>query len=115
MCERAGDRANGQAGEGAAGAWVGDRRADEERRGQRVGGRASGPCGLFFSLRIPMRFFQNQDLKEVFGKNLIENQEPNQEHHQNSRTSSKTSSKIEILGKTSLRFSLRFSMRKNSN
>ena len=58
-----------------------------------------------------MRLFQNQDLNEVLGKNLIENQEPHQEPHQKSRTSSRISSKIKILGKTSLRFSLRFSMR----
>ena len=53
-----------------------------------------------------MRLFQNQDLNEVLGKNLIENPEPHQEPepHQKSKTSSRTSSKLKILGKTSLRF-----------
>ena len=66
---------------------------------------------LFFSLRISMILFQNQDLNEVLGKNLIENQEPHQTPHWEWRTSSKTSSKIKILSKTSLRFLLSFSMR----
>ena len=44
-----------------------------------------------------MRLFQNQDLIEVLGKNLINNQEPHQEPHQKSRTSSRTSSKIKNL------------------
>ena len=39
-----------------------------------------------FSLRISLRLFQNQDLNEVLGKNLVENQEPHQ----------KTSSKFHL-------------------
>ena len=45
-----------------------------------------------------MRLFQNQDLNDVLGKNLIENQEPQ---------SSKTSLRIKILDKTSLKFSMK--------
>ena len=40
----------------------------------------------FFSLRISMRLFQNQDFNEILGENLIENQEPHQEPHQKSRS-----------------------------
>ena len=48
-----------------------------------------------------MRLFQNQDLNEVLGKNLIENQERHHKPHWESRTSPRTSSKLKILGKTS--------------
>ena len=43
-----------------------------------------------------MRLFQNQDLNEVLGKNLIKNQELLQEPHQKSGTSLRTSSNIKI-------------------
>ena len=33
-----------------------------------------------------MRLFQNQDINAVFGKNLIEKQEPHQEPHQKARS-----------------------------
>ena len=42
-----------------------------------------------------MKLLQNQELNEVSGKNLIENQE----NHWESRTSSRTSSKIKNLTK----------------
>ena len=53
---------------------------------------------MFFSLRISMRLFQIQDLNEVLGRNLIQNQAPHQKPHLESRTSSRTSSKNQDLG-----------------
>ena len=66
--------------------------------------------GIFFSLRISMRVFQNQDLNEVLCKNLIENQEP----HQNQNLEQDVIEiLIEILNEDflSLRISMRNSIR----